>query len=628
MKSQILFALVMLCATGYSQSHRAPSRVKEVTVFISGAQVTRTAVVDLKPGDATIAIEGTSPNVLENSIQVDASPTVKMQGVSFRRSEPKTSATSDERRLIIDREIERIKKLIAEDQKLLSIYDDEEAMLKANRAIGGSGGVNVNELKTAVDYYRSRLLEINSKRTEIANRIENYQLQISKNGSLKSELAPLFEAPKGEILVKVNAATEMRVTFQVTYLVKEASWMPSYDIRATSINKPIVIAYKANIAQHCGEDWEKVKLTVSSGNPTAVDQRPTIEPWILGFNNGVSFENGLQGRMAGVSVSNNIVRGRVLGADGTPLPGVNVVVKGTTNGTVTDVNGNYLLAVSGNYGSLVFSFIGYSTTEVDMAGRSQLDVTLGVDVSQLNEVVVNGYGYAQSSPIRLRGMSSMSSSSIDSGPRILAATPVVRAVQLEFQIDDPFNIKSGGEAQTVDLVEYTVDATFTYYCAPKLDPDVFLTAQLTNWEQYNFMEGQANLFFEGKYIGKTLLDTRNTTDTLTVSLGRDQNVVVKREKVKEYSANQFAGPNRKAQFAYEISVRNKKALPINIRVEDQLPVPNNKDIAVEEGTISKAIKDEDTGILTWNLKVAPGKTEKRDLRYEIRYPKGRSIILE
>ncbi|MFM7856445.1 MAG: SusC/RagA family TonB-linked outer membrane protein [Flammeovirgaceae bacterium] len=78
--------------------------------------------------------------------------------------------------------------------------------------------------------------------------------------------------------------------------------------------------------------------------------------------------------------------------DGTALPGVNVVVKGTTNGTVTDAEGNYKISVPSSGGILVFSFIGLSTTEVEIGDRTTVDVSLSQDVQQLSEVVVTGYG--------------------------------------------------------------------------------------------------------------------------------------------------------------------------------------------------------------------------------------------
>ena len=80
---------------------------------------------------------------------------------------------------------------------------------------------------------------------------------------------------------------------------------------------------------------------------------------------------------------------------GSPLPGVNVLVKGTQTGTVTDSDGKYSLNVPSASSILVFSFIGYTTIEVEVAERSIVDVTLESDVTQLGEVVVTSFGIEQ-----------------------------------------------------------------------------------------------------------------------------------------------------------------------------------------------------------------------------------------
>jgi TonB family protein len=88
-----------------------------------------------------------------------------------------------------------------------------------------------------------------------------------------------------------------------------------------------------------------------------------------------------------------LIQGQVLSAeDGTPIPGVNVIVKGTTEGTVTDVDGNFQLPTVGANQKLAFSFVGYLTQEVAVTDQQNINVKLGPDVSQLSEVVVVGYG--------------------------------------------------------------------------------------------------------------------------------------------------------------------------------------------------------------------------------------------
>src|SRR6185295_17610499 len=85
--------------------------------------------------------------------------------------------------------------------------------------------------------------------------------------------------------------------------------------------------------------------------------------------------------------------GKVTAAeDGRPIPGVNVVLKGTTQGTVTNHRGEYSLFIPGENGTLIFSFIGYVTKEVAIGTTSSVNVALNADVRALNEVVVTGQG--------------------------------------------------------------------------------------------------------------------------------------------------------------------------------------------------------------------------------------------
>ena len=618
-----ILSIVMIAGFSQTPERKISSQVKEVTVFLQGAQVTRTATVDLKPGASTLILHGTSPHIQENSIQAEVNMGVKIIGASFRVNylkDLKQSETSVE----LSNERDRLSELINNEKISLTIFSEEELMLKSNKVIGGQQtGVNVKDLKIAVDYYRQRLMDIQEHKQQISARMDEYQKRARKIDEQLEEMKATKPMPEGEIIVKVEGISDVRIQLKVSYLVTQATWFPTYDIRAENIQSPIAITYKANISQQSGEDWESIKLTVSSANPSSSGAKPSLNPWILGFNNGT--------RTNRIAINNNMVHGRILDSDGTPIPGVNIVIKGTSNGTVSDANGQYSMALSNasKLEILVFSFIGYQSQEAYIDNREVLDVTLNADVTQLAEVVVTGYGVQgdEDSSGRLYGLTKSSSRE----PKIkqtIAATPIIRTTNLEFTLDNPYTITSGGQNQAVDMIEYEIPADYEYYSAPKLETDAFLTARMTDWDNYNFLEGQASIFFEGKYIGKTILDTRSTSDTLTLSLGRDKNVIITREKVQEHSSNQFVGSNRKSMFAYEISVRNKKAYPINIRIEDQLPVPNTKEISVDNIEDSHALKGENDGLLTWNLKIQPGKTEKIDLRYEIKYPKYHNIILE
>lgn len=168
---------------------------------------------------------------------------------------------------------------------------------------------------------------------------------------------------------------------------------------------------------------------------------------------------------------------------------------------------------------------------------------------------------------------------------------------------------------------------FSFDAIPKVTPDAFLTAKITDLNEVNLISGEASIFFEGTYLGKSLLDVQNA-DTLTISLGVDKNVSIKREKQKGFTERQFIGSSQKDTRHFVIDVKNKKSQAINITIEDQVPVSTNSDITVERQEISKAKLDETSGKLTWQLVLQPNEQKKLDLKYQVKYPKNRPINIE
>ena len=103
---------------------------------------------------------------------------------------------------------------------------------------------------------------------------------------------------------------------------------------------------------------------------------------------------GLQSAVAQITVT-----GTVNDETGTPLHGVTVIEKGTTNGLSTDFDGNYTITVSGPSSTLVFSYIGYLSQEVALNGRNSVTISLEVDTQRLDEVVIIGYGAQKKSSL-------------------------------------------------------------------------------------------------------------------------------------------------------------------------------------------------------------------------------------
>jgi uncharacterized protein (TIGR02231 family) len=231
---------------------------------------------------------------------------------------------------------------------------------------------------------------------------------------------------------------------------------------------------------------------------------------------------------------------------------------------------------------------------------------------ELQEVVVTAYGVSKDA-------AAPATSTAD------YTEAVATTLAAEFKIGIPFSVPSDGEPHTVDLQQHSLTTAYAHTTVPKLDPTAFLVAHLTNWENLKLLPGEANIFLDGTFTGKSVIDPTQTKDTLTLSLGRDQNVVVQRERMKDFQKRATLGSNIKEQFGYEISLRNTKSTPVTITVEDQIPLSTHSDIEVSEVDTNGGKLDKETGKVTWLVTIKPNETVKRNLRFEVKYPKNNRI---
>jgi uncharacterized protein (TIGR02231 family) len=198
-------------------------------------------------------------------------------------------------------------------------------------------------------------------------------------------------------------------------------------------------------------------------------------------------------------------------------------------------------------------------------------------------------------------------------------------LNVTFDIDIPYDILSNGKAHSVALKEIKLPASYKYYAAPRVDKEAFLLAEINDYSKYNLLPGEANIIFEGLYVGKTNINPNQTGDTLSLSMGRDKKISIKREKVVDKSGTKFLSSYKEQMFTYDITVRNNKKEDIQMTLKDQYPLSTDKEISIDLLDDGKAKVNTETGILTWELKLAPNETKKIRISYKVRYPKDKVI---
>lgn len=198
-------------------------------------------------------------------------------------------------------------------------------------------------------------------------------------------------------------------------------------------------------------------------------------------------------------------------------------------------------------------------------------------------------------------------------------------LNVSFDIDIPYDVASNGKMHSVAMKEIKLPATYKYYAAPRVEKEAFLLAEISDYSKYNLLPGEANIIFEGLYVGKTMINPNQTTDTLNLSMGRDKKISIKREKVVDKSGTKFLSAYKEQTFTFDLTVRNNKKEDIDMILKDQYPLSTDKDITIELLDDGKAQVNAETGILTWKLQLSPGETQKIRISYKVKYPKDKVI---
>lgn len=228
-----------------------------------------------------------------------------------------------------------------------------------------------------------------------------------------------------------------------------------------------------------------------------------------------------------------------------------------------------------------------------------------------------GYSYMNTAPSSAEDMDSQTSAEFVQVVRQLSS--------IEFKIDLPYSIKSNNEQHMVLIKTVDMDANYKYFAVPKMDNSVYLVAQITKLDELGLVPAQANIFFDGSYIGETYIDPSTMEDTLNLSMGRDPNIVIKRTLLKKELKEKIIGDKKERNFAYTIEVKNLKATSIELVIQDQIPVTTNADITIEPIDLGKAKHDPRTGFLEWSIMLKSKETKTIDFSYKVKHNKDLDI---
>jgi uncharacterized protein (TIGR02231 family) len=529
----------------------------DATVYAQGAQLFQKASYSISAGTSEIIIEGISPRIDQNSIQVKATGSVVILDTKYTIYYPEPKAVTLEGLPLkirndikfLEDSLDKIAYEILEFQSEIDVLNTTKVIISNNGMFKGVGKVNdsINLLKETVDYYMLKMVEINKSISSLnqkkADKVEKQsamQLRLQKLKQYQGSEGEVIDlGPIHRIVVTLTSKEAVSGKLNISYLVSSCGWTPLYDLRSDGLTSKINLTYKAKIYQNSGLDWEDVNLSISTNDPYQNKTKPDLHPWYIDYY---------------------VYR-----------------------------NDYY------NY-----------------------------NAPAMEQIAVTGYTNSLNNTKSLEDMDDLTIAQYSSD-----FTQVIRQlVSVEFKIDLPYSIKSDGQEHMVLIKVADLSADYTYYSIPKLDNGVYLVAQLSKLDELGLVPAQANIFFDGTYIGGTYIDPTTIDDTLNLSLGKDPNIMVKRNLLKEESKERTIGDKKEKTMSYSIDVKNQKATEIDIIILDQLPITQNGDIKIEKLDAGKGTVDESTGIIEWKFSLKTKESKKLNFSYKVEYNKDYNIILE
>jgi len=600
-----LCLLASLLVLGFNASFAADekntvnSTIKSVTVYRNGAELLHSARASLRQGSNELTIEGISNAIDINSLQINCPSAITILGVEFSNQYLTNEMANPAMKKLQDSvetvgsEIEKINISITTTEDLISV-------LKSNKEIKGSQtGLSVAELVKLMDYYKL-------KSTELQNDLSALKIKKQKRAALLEKLSNQVEEEQkkntrsaGRIILQLSAALPGENEFTISYLTQNAYWTPYYDIKIESVTSPLKIVYKAKISQSTGIDWKKVKMSLSTSTPSQYGAAPLLKSWFLGYINPVSVMERDLGKSNSLSYS---LQGKVSG----------VLVQSEE---MKEIKARGINSLANN-SQPIYIVNGAEMSNSDFA---RLDPSAIKSINVLKDASATSiYGSrAQNGAVVV---------TLNDGLEDYVST-TDNELDVTYDIDLPYDVSTNGKQQIATIKEASVNGLFKFYAVPKLDKDAFLLTEISEWEKLNLLAGEANIIFEGTYVGKSFIDPNSTNDTLNLTLGKDKRVVVKREKLADFSSVKFLGSNKLQIITYELTVKNNKKDAISFMLKDQYPISTNKEIEVELLDSDGAAINTEIGVLTWKLQLAPGESKKVRISYSVKYPKGKMLNL-